>query len=143
MKTSLAKDDAQICAVSNVAWASVKAGHQVTILVDASAVTSVTKGFGWFRSLCDSKTTALVRAALPERERRSLSVQMGVSLEAVPTNYGEYFALLKKLGVEMYGNQTMMLLYEIDPQGVASEVTQIPLDKMIRLFQEADKIIAY
>ncbi|MDA2911890.1 hypothetical protein MYX04_13305, partial [Nitrospiraceae bacterium AH_259_D15_M11_P09] len=35
MKTSLAEDDAQICAVPNVAWAAVKAGHQVTILVDA------------------------------------------------------------------------------------------------------------
>jgi hypothetical protein len=40
MKTSLALDDAQICAVPNVAWAAVKAGHNVTILVDASAVTS-------------------------------------------------------------------------------------------------------
>lgn len=39
MKTSLAEDDAQICAVPNVAWAAVKAGHPVTILVDASAVT--------------------------------------------------------------------------------------------------------
>ena len=45
MKTSLALDDAQICAVPNVAWTAVKAGHTVTILVDASAVTSVTKGF--------------------------------------------------------------------------------------------------
>lgn len=48
MKTSLAEDDAQICDLPNVAWALVKAGHQITILVDASAVTSVTKGFGWF-----------------------------------------------------------------------------------------------
>lgn len=46
MKTSLALDDAQICAVPNLAWAAVKAGHKVTILVDASAVASVTKAFG-------------------------------------------------------------------------------------------------
>lgn len=46
MKTSLAVDDAQICAVPNVAWAAVKAAHKVTILVDASAVASVTKAFG-------------------------------------------------------------------------------------------------
>ncbi len=57
MKTSLAEDDAQICAVPNMAWAAVKAGHNVTILVDASAVTSVTKGFGWFRGLIGSDTT--------------------------------------------------------------------------------------
>ncbi len=90
MKTSLALDDAQICAVPNVAWAAVKAGHKVTILVDASAVTSVTKGFGWFRGLIGSDSTALDRAGLPERERQSLSEQMGVPLEQVPHTYGEY-----------------------------------------------------
>lgn len=88
MKTSLAKDDAKICAVPNVAWAMVKAGHQVTILVDASAVTSVTKGFGWFRRLMQSDTTALDRAKLPERERISLADQMGVPLEEIPHQYG-------------------------------------------------------
>ncbi|MEX2493553.1 MAG: hypothetical protein WD425_17520 [Nitrospirales bacterium] len=77
MKTSLAQDDAQICAVPNVAWAFVKAGHHVTILVDARAVTSVTKGFGWLRRLMDSDTTALDRAALPEGQRVSLAEQMG------------------------------------------------------------------
>lgn len=35
MKTSLAEDDAQICAVPNVAWAAFKAGHKVTILEGA------------------------------------------------------------------------------------------------------------
>ena len=88
MKTSLAEDDAQICAVPNVAWALLKDGHQVTILVDASAVTSVTKGFGWFRHLVHSDTTALDRAKLPERERISLADQMGVPLEEIPHQYG-------------------------------------------------------
>src|SRR3990172_3107108 len=71
MKTSLAEDDAQICAVPNVAWAAVRAGHKVTIMVDASAVTSVAKGFGWFNGIFRSDSTALDRAALPERERQS------------------------------------------------------------------------
>lgn len=144
MKTSLALDDAQICAVPNVAWVAVKAGHQVTILVDASAVTSVTKGFGWFRKLIGAETTALDRAGLPERERQSLSEQMGVPVEQVPHNYGEYFDFLKsKLSVEIYGNQTMMLLYKIDPARVASTVTPLPLDRMVQLFTEADRIIVY
>lgn len=143
MKTALSLDDAQICAVPNVAWAAVKAGHKVTILVDASAVTSVTKGFGWFRSLTGSETTAMDRAALPERERQSLSEQMGVSLEQVPHDYGEYFDFLKKAGVEIYGNRTMMLLYKIDPARVASAVTSIPLDRMVQLFTSADRIIVY
>lgn len=143
MKTSLAKDDAQICAVPNVAWTAVKAGHKVTILVDASAVTSVTKGFGWFNRILRSDSTALDRASLPERERQSLSEQIGVPLDQVPHNYGEYFELLKKLGVKIYGNRTMMLLYKIDPALVAAVVAPIPLDRMVRLFTEADKVVVY
>ena len=144
MKTSLAEDDAQICAVPNVAWAAVKADHQVTILVDASAVTSVTKGFGWFRKMTGSETTALDRASLPERERQSLSEQMGVPLDQIPHTYGEYFDFLKnKLGVEIYGDQTMMLLYKIDPARVASSVTPILLERMVDLFASADRVIVY
>jgi hypothetical protein len=143
MKTSLALDDAQICAVPNVAWAAVKAGHKVTILVDASAVTSVTKGFGWFRRLVGSDSTALDRASLPDRERQSLSQQMGVPLEQIPHDYGEYFDFLKKMGVEIYGNRTMMLLYRINPAQVASAVTPVPLDRMVQLFDAADRIIVY
>lgn len=143
MKTSLAEDDAQICAVPNVAWAAMKAGHKVTILVDASAVTSVTKGFGWFNRIFRSDSTALDRAALPERERQSLSEQMGVPLEQVPHDYGEYFEFLKRLGVEIYGNRTMMLLYKIDAARVASAVTPIPLERMVQLFDSADRMIVY
>jgi predicted peroxiredoxin len=143
MKTSLAEDNAQICAVPNVAWAMVNAGHQVTILVDASGVTSVTKGFGWFGRLVHSDTTALDRAKLPERERISLADQMGVPLEKIPHRYGEYLAFLKKMGVTIYGNQTMMLLYNIDLQDVAPEVTPISLKQMVELFHFADRIIVY
>lgn len=143
MKTSLALDDAQICAVPNIAWAAVKAGHKVTILVDASAVTSVTKGFGWFRGLIGSDSTVLDRAGLPERERQSLSEQMGVPLDQVPHDYGEYFDFLKRAGVEIYGNRTMMLLYKIDPARVASVVTPIPLDRMVQLFTSTDRILVY
>lgn len=143
MKTSLAEDDAQICAVPNVAWAALKAGHTVTILIDASAVTSVTKGFGWFNRLFRPERTALDRAKLPERERRSLSEQMAVPLDHVPHDYGEYFDFLKNLGVEIYGNRTMMLLYNIDPERVAASVTPIPLNKVVELFETADRMIVY
>lgn len=115
----------------------------MTILVDASAVTSVTKGFGWFNRIFRSDSTALDRAALPERERKSLSEQMGVPLEQVPHNYGEYFDFLKKMGIEIYGNRTMLLLYNIDPARVASSVTPIALDRMVRLFSEADRVVVY
>jgi len=143
MKTSLAKDDAQICAVPNVAWSMVKAGHQVKILVDASAVTSVTKGYGFFSGIFSSDTTALDRAELPERERQSLSKQMDTALEEIPHDYGEYFEFLKKKGVEIYGNQTMMLLYNLDLSKVSPAVSPISLQEMVELFASAEKIIVY
>jgi hypothetical protein len=143
MKTSLVLDDAQICAVPNVAWAAVKAGNTVTILVDASAVTSVTKGYRWFNRIFWAGSTALDRAALPERERQTLSQQMGVPLEEIPHDYGQYFEFLRKLGVEIYGNQTMILLYNIDPSRIASAVRPIPLSHMVQLFTSADQIIVY
>ena len=69
---------------------------------------------------------------------------MGVLLEQVPRTYGEYFDFLKnKLGVEIYGNQTMMLLYKIDLARVASSVTPIPLAKMVQLFEAAEQILVY
>jgi hypothetical protein len=69
---------------------------------------------------------------------------MGVPIEQIPHTYGEYFDVLKnKLGVEIYGNQTMMLLYKIDPARVASSVTPIPLAKMVDMFASADRVIVY
>ncbi|GIW54382.1 MAG: hypothetical protein KatS3mg082_0786 [Nitrospiraceae bacterium] len=69
---------------------------------------------------------------------------MGVPLETVPHNYGEYFDFLKnKLGIEIYGNRTMMLLYKIDPARAASAVVPISLDRMVQLFAEADQVIVY
>ncbi|MDT3776703.1 hypothetical protein PJI16_03905 [Nitrospira sp. MA-1] len=90
-----------------------------------------------------SDTTALDRAELPERERISLADQMGMPLEEIPHQYGEYLAFLKKMGVPIYGNLTMMPLYNIDLQDVAPEVTPIALKHMVELFQSANPIIAY
>ena len=59
-------------------------------------------------------------------------------MEKVPRDYGEYLNFLKELGVEIYGNRTMMLLYKIDPARVASAVTPIPLDRMVALFNETE-----
>jgi hypothetical protein len=51
--------------------------------------------------------------------------------------------LKTKLGVEIYGNRTMMLLYKIDPARVAGAVTPIPLDRIVQLFSGADRVIVY
>ncbi|MCA9422543.1 MAG: hypothetical protein KC592_16095 [Nitrospira sp.] len=43
----------------------------------------------------------------------------------------------------IYGNQTMMLLYNIDLQDVAPAVTPIALNQMIKLFHSVDHISVY
>ena len=137
-KTALKIDDAQICAVPNVAWSALKKGHKVTILFDASGVTAIKKG-----GLFGGEATPLDKADLPERERVSLSKQMGVPLEEIPKNYGEYLHLLKEKGVQLYANATMMLLYKIDKEKIDASVIPITLDQMISLFEETDHYVAY
>ncbi|GAB4364637.1 MAG: hypothetical protein Kow00128_06480 [Deltaproteobacteria bacterium] len=137
-KTSLKQDDAQICAVPNVAWAALQEGYKVTILFDASGVTSIKRG-GWF----GGDRTPMDKAALPERERLSLTRQLGVPLDRVPRDYGEYIRFLKSNGVELYANRTMMLLYKIGDQEIEPAVTPVELKKMAEIFSGADVYVAY
>ena len=137
-KTGLKVDDAQICAVPNVAWAALKQGYQVTILFDASGVTAIKKG-----GLFGGDATPLDRAALPMRERRSLAGQMSVPLDQIPKNYGEYLHFLKEKGVALYANATMMRLYKIDQERIDPAVTPIGLEKMVTLFEVSDRYAAY
>ncbi|MDF1552866.1 MAG: hypothetical protein P1P84_07380 [Deferrisomatales bacterium] len=138
-KTSLKIDDAQICAVPNVAWTALQKGYEVTILFDASGVTALKKGglFGGDRSPLD-------KAALPERERTSLSEQIRIPLAEVPHDYGEYVRLLKeKYGVKLFANRTMMLLYKIGEDQIEPAVTPIGLQEMVTLFENPDVYVAY
>ncbi|PIR31511.1 MAG: hypothetical protein COV38_00120 [Bdellovibrionales bacterium CG11_big_fil_rev_8_21_14_0_20_38_13] len=140
VKTALNKDDAQICAVPNLVWAAIKKGHDVTVLFDASAVTSVTKGWGW-SNFGDS--TPMDKAGLPERERQALSKQFGYAIDEIPNNYGEYLHFIKKLGAKLYINRTMMLLFKIDPEQIDLSLTTIELPQMMDLVSGTDIYMAY
>jgi len=137
-KTSLQLDDAQICAVPNVAWAALQEGYKVVILFDASGVTAIKKGgmFGGDKSPLD-------KANLPERERKSLVKQLGVPLENVPHDYGEYIRFLGQKGVELYANRTMMLLYKIGEDEIEPAVAPIGLKEMVELFENQDVYVVY
>lgn len=137
-KTSLKIDDAQLCAVPNVAWTALQKGYKVAILFDASGVTALKKGglFGGDRSPLD-------KAGLPERERKFLSEQLGVPLDQVPHDYGEYIRYLKeKQGVALYANRTMMLLNKIGEAEIEQPVTPIGLEKMVDLLRTPDVYVA-
>ena len=142
VKTALSVDDAQICAVPNVAWAALSQGKSVTLFFDASAVTSVTKGFGW-RGWVGMESTAMERAALPERERKSLADQFQVALDSVPRDYGEYLRFLKAKGADLYYNGTMAVLYNIGPEQVDPIVRPLGLKDMTELLTSADAILVY
>jgi len=137
-KTSLKIDDAQICAVPNVAWTALSKGYAVTILFDASGVTALKKGglFGGDKSPLD-------KAALPERERQSLTRQLNAPLESILHDYGEYIRFLKQKGVRLFANRTMMLLYKIDENEIEAAVTPIGLEEIVKLFENADIYTAY
>ena len=45
LKTSLKKDDAQICVAYNMIWAALKKGYKVRVLVDADAINTFKKGW--------------------------------------------------------------------------------------------------
>lgn len=137
-KTSLKLDDAQICAVPNVAWTALQEGYRVTILFDASGVTAVKKG-----GLLGGDKSPLDKASLPERERLSLSTQLGVPLASVPHDYGEYIRFLKTKGIGLYANRTMMLLYKIKEDEIEKAVTPVELKQMIEIFKKADVYVAY
>jgi len=140
IKTALSTDDAQICVAPNMALAALSAGDDVTMLFDASAVTSVTKGWGWF---IFGETTPMDKAALPERERTSISEQFKVPLKEVPENYGMYLTFLKHRGVKLYINSTMLKLYKINVHDVDDALQPVDLSTMYKLFANKDKIVVY
>jgi len=142
VKTSLAVDDAQICVVPNVAWAALAEGRAVTIVYDGSAVTSVAKGYGW-RGWVGIDSTAMDRAALPERERKSLSQQFGTPLAEVPRDYGEYLLFIKKLGAKVYYNRTMALLYQIPPEQMDTALEPLELKDLLRTLETEGMYLVY
>ena len=137
-KTSMKLDDAQLCAVPNVALTALEKGYRVAILFDASGVTAIKKG-----GLFGGDKTPLDKAALPERERKSLAAQLEIPLNEIPRDYGEYIHFLQARGVELYANRTMMLLYKIGADEIDQAVTPVALERMTDLFAEADVYAAY
>lgn len=142
VKTALSVDDAQICVVPNVAWAALSEGRPVTIVFDGSAVTSIAKGFGW-RGWIGLDSTAMDRAALPERERVSLSEQFGIALEKVPHDYGEHLNFIAQLGAKVVYNRTMAVLYQIPADEIDPVARAVGLKELHRTLQTEGDYLVY
>jgi hypothetical protein len=141
LKTSLKKDDAQICVAYNVMWAALREGYNVKVLVDADAVNTYKVGWGGKDDIEKYK--------IPENLRQSLSEQFKVTIDSVPKTYGEFLLMLKDKGVEFYINAGFLIVSKIgEPGDLLKNVSAkffkpVTLREMVRLRTGADYYIAY
>jgi hypothetical protein len=141
LKTSLKKDDAQICVAYNVIWAALEEGYKVKVLVDADAIN--TFKLGWFGK------DDIEKYNIPERLRVALSEQFSVSLDTVPKTYGEFLTLLRDKGAEFFINSGFLIVSKIGtPEDLLGKVsakffTPVTLKEMVRMRADAEHYMAY
>lgn len=141
LKTSLKKDDAQICVAYNIMWAALEEGYKVKVLVDADVIN--TFKIGW------NGKDDIEAYKIPENLRNALSTQFGVSLDNVPKTYGDFLMMLKDRGVQFYINTGFLIVSKI---GTSDDLLKkvsakffkpITLKEMVRLRAEAKYYMAY
>lgn len=141
LKTSLKKDDAQICVAYNVMWAAMEEGFKVQVLVDADAINTYKIGWRGKDDIEDYK--------IPENLRQALSKQFNVPLGSVPKTYGEFLLMLKDRGVEFYINTGFLIVSKIGtPDDPLKKVSNkffkpVTLKEMVRMRKEAEYYMAY
>lgn len=141
LKTSLKKDDAQICVAYNIIWAALQKGYKVKVLVDADAINTFKVGWGGKDDIEEYK--------IPENLRTAISSQFEVSLADVPKTYGAYLTLLKDKGVDFYINSGFLIVSKIGtPENLLDKVSAkffkpITLMEMVELRTQTDYYMAY
>ena len=141
LKTSLKKDDAQICVAYNVMWAALEEGYNVKVLVDADAINTFKVGWGGKDDIEEYK--------IPENLRQALAKQFDMPLTEVPKTYGGFLKRLKEKGVQFYINTGFLMVSKIgtpdDPLKKVSNkfFTPISLKEMVKLRTEATYYMAY
>lgn len=141
LKTSLNKDDAQICVAYNMIWAALEEGHKVKVLVDADAINTFKVGWRGNDSIEGYK--------IPDNLRLALSKQFNVSLESVPNTYGDFLIMLKDRGVEFFINSGFLIVSKIGtPDDLLNKVSNkffkpVTLKEMVRMRTEAKYYMVY
>ena len=141
LKTSLKKDDAQICVAYNVIWAALKKGYKVKVLVDADAINTFKTGWGGKDDIEEYK--------IPDNLRLELANQFKVPFESVPKTYGDYLTLLKKEGAEFYINRAFLIVSKMGtPENLLEKVSAkffkpISLEEMVEMRSQAIHFMAY
>ncbi len=141
LKTSLKKDDAQICVAYNIMWAALEEGKTVKVLIDADAIN--TFKIGW------KGKDDIEGYKIPENLRKALTGQFKVGLENVPKTYGDFLVMLKDKGVKFYINTGFLIVSKIGtPDNLLGKLSAkffkpITLKEMVRLRTEAKYYMAY
>ena len=141
LKTSLKKDDAQICVAYNIMWAALEEGYNVKVLVDADAINTFKVGWGGKDDIEGYK--------IPENLRQALAKQFNMVLAEVPKTYGSFLNRLKEKGVQFYINTGFLMVSKIgtpdDPLKKVSNkfFTPVTLKEMVKLRTEANYYMAY
>jgi len=141
LKTSLKKDDAQICVAYNIMWAALEEGYKGKVLVDADAINTFKVGWNGKDDIEAYK--------IPENLRKALSTQFGVSLDNVPKTYGDFLLMLKNKGAEFFVNIGFLIVSKIGkPDDLLGKVSAkffkpISLKEMVKLRTTADYYMAY
>lgn len=108
LKTSLKKDDAQICVAYNIIWTALKEGIAVDVVVDADGINTFKQGvFSDKDSIQDYK--------IPENLRQGIASQLNLPLSKVPATYGEYLIRLSEEGANFYINKGFLIVAGIAP----------------------------
>ncbi len=141
LKTSLKKDDAQICVAYNVIWAALEEGFRVKVLVDADAIN--TYKIGW------NGKDDIEGYKIPEHLRKALAAQFDVAINAVPKTYGDFLIMLKDKGAELYINTGFLIVSKIGtPEEPLKKVSAkyfrpVTLREMVRMRANAKYYMAY
>jgi hypothetical protein len=141
LKTSLDRDDAQMCVAYNIIWAALEEGYDVKVLVDADAINTFKIGWRGKDDIEDFKIPANLREALAE--------QFGVSLKTVPKTYGEYLVMLRDRGAEFSINTGFLIVSKIGTaekplQNISAKFFKpVGLKEMVRMRAATDHYIAY
>ena len=141
LKTSLNKDDAQICVAYNMVWAALKMGYKVDVLVDADAINTFKKGWSGKDDIENYK--------IPKSLRNEMASQFNISINDTPVTYGDYIKLLNKEGAVFYVNKAYLIVAKIgtpaDPLAKVSMkfLKPITLNEMVNIRTNATYYMAY
>ena len=141
IKTSLSKDDAQICVAYNFIQAALKTGYSVSVIIDASAVNTYKRGW--------RGRDKLEKYKLPERLRQELAREFDMQIDKVPRTYGEYLSYLIGQGAKFYINGAMLVVSGIskkygDTSSLSSEAFEvIDLKEIVKMISSGDHYVVY